>query len=673
MFVNTHRSCVIVLGMHRSGTSALTKTIVDMGFDLPSDSMPAHHVDNPNGYFEAKKLVQIHNRFLDSMALKWNAIEPMPLHAFDGESAKQAKAELSALLGLAFEQKPQLVLKDPRLCRLFPLLLPVLETLGAQVAVVFIVRSVDAVYQSLAKRQHTPEIAPAAITDSQHVELLWLRHNLEAEQHTRSVSRFCFSYEDWLDDAQTINAKIRHFLQDTLPNATVLSPPASVQKPRHCAQSAKFVTDLTRVNNTIYVALAGRPFIDDINNWFDALYAVSRTAIPQQCEVANHAPSFSVKLAAYIKLLTAQSASDVTLLINSEKAKNAYIFISSTPATRSHIYRVKNPVDALIKDGQQAFWSTPEGILPCVSLLTTAKRVIIHRCEWSDALVRIIQVCRDNDVLVSYDIDDLIIDRNVIEAGHIDFITRQSPQEKQAWLTKADSYYRALALCDEVLCSTPALAQHIQRMGHFCTVVPNGFSPETQLISEHWRQYVEQRSRPSKRIGYASGTPTHDADFATIVRPLGLWLRKNPDWTFTAIGYLQLDALREMVPEKQIESRPLVQHCNLPYELSRLDINLVPLQRNPFCDAKSPLKWFEAALCGTPSIVAGNSTYRRIFSAADTCVGLLADKEGDWTAHMNTLTASDEARKQIANAAREHCRQRLNSAVLCQRYTSNGG
>jgi glycosyltransferase involved in cell wall biosynthesis len=654
--------------MHRSGTSALTKTIVDMGFELPSDSMPAHHVDNPNGYFEAKKLVQIHNRFLDSVGLKWNAIEPMPLHAFDGESAMQAKAELAALLSLAFERKPQLVLKDPRLCRLLPLLLPVIETLGAQVAVVFIVRSVDAVYQSLAKRQHTPEIAPAAITDRQHVELLWLRHNLEAEQHTRGVSRFCFSYEDWLDNAQTLNTRIRHFFQNTLTNANVLSPPASVQKPRHYAQPNNLVTDLTRVNSSIYAALAGRPFTDDINNWFDTLYAVSRTAIPQQREVVNHAPSFSVKLAAYIKLLTAQSAFDVTLLSKSDKASNAYIFISAAPATRSHIYRVKNPVDALIKDGQQAFWSTPEGILPYANLLTTAKRVIIHRCEWSDALVRITQVCRDNEVLVSYDIDDLIVDRNVIEAGHIDFITRQSPQEKQAWLTKADSYYRALALCDEVLCSTPALAQHIQGMGHFCTVVPNGFSPETLLISEHWEQYKEQRSQPSKRIGYASGTPTHDADFATIVRPLGLWLRENPEWTFTAIGYLQLDALREMVPETQIESRPLVQHCNLPYELSRLDINLVPLQRNPFCDAKSPLKWFEAALCGTPSIVVGNPTYRWVFSAADTCVGLLAVNTGDWTAHINTLATSDEARKQIGSAARERCYQILNSAVLCQQY-----
>ncbi|ABG41726.1 glycosyl transferase, group 1 [Paraglaciecola sp. T6c] len=672
MAINTPRSCVVVLGMHRSGTSALAKTICDMGFELPSDSMPAHHVDNPNGYFEAKELVQIHNRFLDSVGLKWNAIEPMPLHVFDGESAKQAKAELSALLGFAFEQKPQLVLKDPRLCRLFPLLLPVLKALGSQVSVVFIVRDVDAVYQSLAKRQHTPEIAPAAITDTQHVELLWLRHNLEAEQHTRGVNRFCFSYEDWLNDTQTINTKIRHFLQDTLPNANVLSPPVSVKKPRHYALSGKLLTDLTRVNSSIYAALAGRASIDDINNWFDTLYAVSRTAIPQQCEVVNHAPPFSVKLAAYIKLLTAQSAVDVTLLGNSEKAKNAYVFISATPATRSHIYRVKNPVDALIKDGQQAFWSTPEGMLPHVNLLSTAKRVIIHRCEWSQALANITQVCRENDVLVSYDIDDLIIDRSVIEAGYIDFITRQSLQEKQAWLTKADSYYRALASCDEVLCSTPALARHIQGMGHSCKVVPNGFSPETQLISEHWRQYEEQCLQPEKRIGYASGTPTHNADFATIVRPLGMWLRENPDWTFTAIGYLQLDALREMVPEKQIESRPLVQHCNLPYELSRLNINLVPLQRNPFCDAKSPLKWFEAALCGTPSIVADNPTYRRIFSAADTCVGLLADNEGDWAAHINTLATSAEARKQIANAARKRCHQILNSAVLSQQYTLDG-
>jgi hypothetical protein len=670
MSQTTPRSCVIVLGMHRSGTSALSKTICDMGFSLPSESMPAHCVDNPNGYYEPKKLVQTHNQFLISLGLKWNAIDPLPEDAFSSKRAQATKKVLFDLLENAFKRHSQLVVKDPRLCRLLPLLLAVLEELNCQVAIVFIVRKVSAVFQSLAKRQQTPEIASAAINNPDHVDLLWLRHNVEAEYHSRTLPRFCFSYEDWLENSSDKNNQILGFLRDVLPGADICEPLESLQKPRHLPASEIVISDTQRVIHSVYNAIAGRPFLSDPNVWFDNLYALSCNAIPEQSEALENHPVLETKIAAYLKHLSASSATDLALWAgdNLDSISSPIVFISQTPTTRSHIYRVKNPVDALIKSGRIAFWSTPEVVANNIHVIKRAARVIIHRSEWSEALASIAAMCVSNQIPLSYDIDDLVIDPQMIKSGHIDFINRKSDVVIERWLNKTANYYRALALCDDVICSTAELARHIEKMGHHCCVLSNGFSEETRLVSEHWRLNEPVRLDDFKRIGYASGTPTHDADFAIIVKPLAAWLNANPDWKFTAIGHLQLSALGELVDKNQLETRPLVQHVNLAYELARLDINLIPLQDNPFCSAKSPLKWYEAALCGTPSIISVNPTYSAILGASGTCLGLLAGSDSEWIKHMDTLAESAHTRQKMADSARLYSENNLHIESLCAGY-----
>ena len=52
--MSTQRRAVIVLGMHRSGTSALTRVISLLGADLPSSLMPAN-LSNEAGFFEFER------------------------------------------------------------------------------------------------------------------------------------------------------------------------------------------------------------------------------------------------------------------------------------------------------------------------------------------------------------------------------------------------------------------------------------------------------------------------------------------------------------------------------------------------------------------------------------------------------------------------------------------
>ena len=57
------KTCIVVLGMHRSGTSAITGALEKIGVTLPQELWPAQG-DNPKGFFEGRKVIEINEKFL---------------------------------------------------------------------------------------------------------------------------------------------------------------------------------------------------------------------------------------------------------------------------------------------------------------------------------------------------------------------------------------------------------------------------------------------------------------------------------------------------------------------------------------------------------------------------------------------------------------------------------
>src|SRR6516164_8769546 len=62
---------VIVLGMHRSGTSAVTRVVSLLGADLPKNLLPPS-LTNELGYWESSDLMTIHDELLSSGGSKWD-------------------------------------------------------------------------------------------------------------------------------------------------------------------------------------------------------------------------------------------------------------------------------------------------------------------------------------------------------------------------------------------------------------------------------------------------------------------------------------------------------------------------------------------------------------------------------------------------------------------------
>lgn len=180
-------SGIFVLGMHRTGTSAITRLLLELGAHLPGTAMPANAA-NPEGYWEPAQVVGIHDRFLDHLDRDWRSVEAMPADAFNGEAAADARQEIRGLLAEAPDLwSGRWVVKDPRLCRLLPLWRePLNQGTQRRPAYLHVLRS--------------PLAAAASLYDRDGIGLseglfLWLRHNLEAEQATRGRDRQWLFFE----------------------------------------------------------------------------------------------------------------------------------------------------------------------------------------------------------------------------------------------------------------------------------------------------------------------------------------------------------------------------------------------------------------------------------------------------------------------------------------------
>ena len=179
------RRITLVLGMHRSGTSAIAGAIHALGAGLGGALVPAAD-DNPRGYFEHAGAVEINEALLLDLESGWDAPEPFADGWLDTPGAEAARSAIRALLARDFAGDGWWVLKDPRLCRLLPIWLPLLAELGFHVDAVLAWRSPSGVVASLVKRDR---MAP------QEALHLLVEHLLDMVRDSDGMPRFAIDYD----------------------------------------------------------------------------------------------------------------------------------------------------------------------------------------------------------------------------------------------------------------------------------------------------------------------------------------------------------------------------------------------------------------------------------------------------------------------------------------------
>ena len=183
------RRAVLVLGMHRSGTSALGGVISALGVAGPK-TLADPNEWNPRGYFESPRIFTAHDELLAAIGSRWDDWRRLDPGRLDAEAGRHRHG-IKELLIDEFGDAPLIFLKDPRICRFVPFTLSILADLSVSPVAVLIIRNPLEVAHSLQRRELFPL--------SKSV-LLWIRHVLDAEFDSRDMPRCFLSYEDFLTD-----------------------------------------------------------------------------------------------------------------------------------------------------------------------------------------------------------------------------------------------------------------------------------------------------------------------------------------------------------------------------------------------------------------------------------------------------------------------------------------
>lgn len=204
----TKRICIFVLGMHRSGTSAVTGLLQMMGVDLGDDLMPPWP-DNEKGFFENNKIWNYNQQLLESFNSSWD--DPFLTQnwcaVYDLSDFKQPIKEL---IEAQFGSSNLFAIKDPRLCILFPLWKETLAEMGIESVCVLPVRHPLEVAKSLRKRNKF---------SLEKGFLLWLNHVLSAEMLSRGCARLYIGFDDLFSKPGEVLVSVQKNLSLNFPKA----------------------------------------------------------------------------------------------------------------------------------------------------------------------------------------------------------------------------------------------------------------------------------------------------------------------------------------------------------------------------------------------------------------------------------------------------------------------
>lgn len=320
-------------------------------------------------------------------------------------------------------------------------------------------------------------------------------------------------------------------------------------------------------------------------------------------------------------------------------------------------YRVYNPCQTL--NGVDGEWGGSFFFLSESDqfdlIVGQADLIIVCRAKYSLQYAALVAIARAKGKKLIYDVDDLVFD---LDLAH--FIANNNaydlsdPRSIDGWFAYVGRISAALRMCDGAITTNQFLANEIkQRTGISALVMKNYLNQEQLAYSEQVLEHKSQEREDGKfKIGYFSGSPSHEHDFLVARSALSELMHAHPRVELVLVGYIA-----RMAVEPAFKHRVTVigfhDYVNLQRVIASVDLNIAPLQHNIFTNCKSELKLFEASIVETLTLATPTHT----FSAAieDGVDGYLAT-DMEWFEKMNRiLSASPDDLQKIARKSKSKC------------------
>ena len=297
-----------------------------------------------------------------------------------------------------------------------------------------------------------------------------------------------------------------------------------------------------------------------------------------------------------------------------------------------------------------------------------ADAVVLYRVPATRQILDLVAEVRAHDatVPVLYDVDDLIFDPEL--RGQVDGLAGLDDVELELWWRGVARYRTTMEQADLFIGSTRELCRHATAVtGLPARQFANGVGALLARASE--RALGRPRKAGPLRIGYFSGTTTHDADWASVEPAVLEVMHARPDVELWLGGHLQPTAALEAVAPR-VRRLPFVPWHELPQVLRDVDVCLAPLTGNGrFNEAKSAIKWLEAALVETPVVASPTEPFREAVEQGRT--GFLAAGHDDWVGALDALLDDVVLRRRVGSLARREALLRWSPHLQGKAYLDN--
>lgn len=204
------RRAFVVVGMHRSGTSAMTRTLSLLGAALPKGLMLSHE-DNPTGFWEPQSVADLNDEILQALDSEWDDVFSFRPRNYLSNFDRFYVGRAVELLHQEFNGSQVVVLKDPRISVLTSFWDRALREAGYDPHYVVMVRNPLEVAESLRARDAFPQ---------EKSLLLWSSYMLALDRDTREQKRTFVAFEQLMTGWRTVRDRLQSdaelpFFRDT--------------------------------------------------------------------------------------------------------------------------------------------------------------------------------------------------------------------------------------------------------------------------------------------------------------------------------------------------------------------------------------------------------------------------------------------------------------------------
>jgi hypothetical protein len=285
------KTLLLVLGMHRSGTSMCTGITHGLGIDIAKNATNYAGEDNRNGYFEDLDLARQQDNFLKLLNSHWADTSDISPVLFS-QHKTAITSDIESYLFREFENTDTLAIKDPRVCRLLPLWLSAATNLDIQVKAIILYRHPSEVSQSLNRRDGMPSLQS---------ELLWLSHYIAATKNTEHIDS-CTLFFDEISNQQdsvsdaldklgiTVNSskRIGNTVDQSLINHIVSDDNSNTSLMNDLKENRSSTFEQNKILTSWYDRLSKNVSIEDYNKLVNYMYTTLNDSADNLRKLRNY-------------------------------------------------------------------------------------------------------------------------------------------------------------------------------------------------------------------------------------------------------------------------------------------------------------------------------------------------------------------------------------------------